>query len=333
MSVPTGIIGTGMYVPPKCIKNDDFAALGLDTSHQWIVERTGIEQRYVADASISSSDMGIEAAKQAIQAAGIVPGDIDLIVVATSTPDYLLFPSTACLIQDRLGIPPITAFDVSAACSGFSYALTTASQFVATGQAKHALVVATDCLSKYIDWTDRSICVLFGDGAGAAVVSEVKPGYGIVQSQLQSDGSQAEILMVKGGGSRNPLTPELVASGQHFIYMNGKAVFKVAVDKMIPAIEGVLKKAGIGIEQLALFIPHQANIRIIQFAADRLGLQPHQVFANLQKYGNTSAASIPIALHEAVAQGRIKEGDYVLTMGFGAGFTWGINLCRWGGKK
>ncbi len=333
MKQSVGIIGLGMYVPPKVVTNDDIVAMGVDTSNDWIVERTGIEKRHIADATVSSSDMGFEASKKAIANAGLKTDDIDLIVVATTTPDYPLFPSNACLIQQRLGLKQIMAFDVSAACSGFSYALSVASQYIATGQATNALVVATDCLSKYLDWSDRSICVLFGDGAGAVVLSKTQSGYGIISSQLQSDGAYGDILMVKGGGSRNPLTPSLVENKEHFIFMNGKAVFKVAIDKMIPAIESVLEKANVSVSDIGLFIPHQANLRIINYAADKLGLKSHQVFANVQQFGNTSSASIPIALCQAVEEGRLTEGDLLLTVGFGAGFTWGVHLICWGGKQ
>ena len=322
------IKGAGFFVPPKIMTNDDFVKMGLDTSNEWIVERTGIRERRICGPDISSADMGTFAAKQALDNSGVPYSDIELVIVATSTPDHPLFPSNACIIQNRLGLKNAASFDVSAACSGFSYAITTAQQYVSAGMAKSALVVATDCLSKYLDWQDRSICVLFGDGAGAVVLTKSeKPG--ILYSKLYSDGSQAEILMVKSGGSRRPMSPEILAAKENLIVMNGKAVFKVAVDRIVPAVELALEKTGLTPDTLDWFIPHQANLRIIHYVADKLGLPHHKIGVNLDRYGNTSAASIPIGIAEAAQSGALKPGQTILTVGFGAGFTWGVNVFRW----
>ncbi len=317
MGFLAGMSGLGKSLPEKIVTNEDLVASGLDTSHDWIVERTGIESRRLADTHETSLDFGYGAAKQAIENAHLSPVDIDLIIVATSTPQHRLFPSNACLLQDRLGLRHIGAFDLSAACSGFGYALHTAAQFVATGSAKHVLVVATDCLSKYVDWSDRSICILFGDGAGAAVISPTKAGYGIVSSSLFSNGHYASIL-----GFEDP-----------FIFMKGQAVFKVAIDAIVPSLQALLQDCSIGPDAIRYFVPHQANLRIIDYTAQKLGFKKDQVISNIHKYGNTSSASIPLALAELAEQSRLQEGDYVLTVGFGAGFTWGTTLIRWGGIR
>lgn len=322
------IKGTGFFVPPKIVTNEDFIKMGLETSNEWIVERTGIKTRHICEADMSSGDMGFHAAEQAIKNSGVSPDAIELVIVATSTPDHPLFPSNACIIQNRLGLKNCASFDVSAACSGFSYALTTAQQYIKAGTIKTALVVATDCLSKYLDWQDRSICVLFGDGAGAVVLTQDNQN-GILYSKLYSDGSQAEILMVKGGGSRNPMSKEILEAKENLISMNGRAVFKVAVDRIVPAVELALEKSGLTVESLDWFIPHQANLRIIHYVADKLGLPHEKIWVNLDRYGNTSAASIPIGIAEAAQTGALKPGQTILTVGFGAGFTWGVNVFRW----
>ena len=327
-----GFIGVGSYLPPKIVTNDDIIKMGLETSDEWITERTGIKERRICAPDMSSSDMAFEAAQRAIAHAGVEPRDIDLLIVATTSSDYPSFPSTACLLQRRLNLRKIGAFDLSAACTGFNYALTCASQFVQTGQAKYVLVVGVDCLSKFVDWTDRSVCILFGDGAGAAVVGPVKEGYGILASDLYSDGSESDILMVKGGGSRTPFSQSVIEKKEHTIHMNGKAVFKVAVQTIVPAILHTLNKVDLTPSDIHYLIPHQANMRIIEYAREKLGLQPEQVCTNIQRYGNTSAASIPITLDEAVRDGRIQEESLVVLAGFGAGFTWGVNVLKWGGK-
>lgn len=324
-----GIIGLGKYLPEKIMTNNDFVALGLDTSDEWIKDRSGIEERRITKSEESSSDLAFEAGKNAIKDAGLKPEDIDLLIVATTTPDYPVFPSTAAILQNRLGLRQIGAFDLSAACTGFSYALTTATQFVATGFAKHVLVIGVDTLSKCVDWQDRSVCILFGDGAGAVVVSEVPKNYGMLASSMFSDGKHAETLIIRGGGSRTPISETVLKENQNYIYMNGKSVFKLAVNCVVPSIVDALKKANLEPKDLDFFVPHQANIRIIEAARERLGLKPEQVYINLQKYGNTSSASIPIALTEAKEKGLLKNGQVLALSGFGAGFTWGANILRW----
>ncbi len=306
-----GIIGTGSFIPPKILTNDDFVKQGLETSHDWIVERTGIIERHVVQEE-TSSEMGYYAAQQALDSSGLSPQDIDIVIVATSTPDNPGFPSTACLIQKRLGLRPVPAFDLSAACTGFTYALTTAAQFIETGFSKHALVVATDRLSKYVDRSDRSLCILFGDGAGAVVLGKV-PRYGIITSTLYAEGGHADILTMDA-------TP--------LIHMNGKAVFKVAIEALVPAVLDALNRACLTVSDITWFIPHQANLRIMEYAREKLGLRRECMLVNIHKYGNTSAASIPIAYNEAVRENKIKSGDIVVMVGFGAGFTWGVTILR-----
>lgn len=326
-----GILGLGKYLPTKVITNQDIVNMGVDTSNEWIVERTGIKERRITSEDQATSDIAYEAAKKAILDSGVSKDEIDLILVATSTPDHPLFPSTACLLQKRLGLRDIGAFDLAAACSGFNYALTTATQYVQTGQARNVLVVAADCLSKYVDWTDRSICILFGDGAAAAVVGEVESGFGVIHSSLHSDGGESGILKVENGGSRHRFKSDSIALQSQFIEMNGRAVFKVAVNRIVPSLMTALDEAKLSISDLDFFVPHQANKRIIEYAADKLHMSENQVAINIEKYGNTSAASIPIALTELKEKDRLKEGDIIATIGFGAGFTWGVNLIRWGG--
>ncbi len=328
-----GFLGVGHYVPETIVKNDDFVARGLDTSDEWIVSRTGIRERRVAAENEATSDLAVKAAEAALKNAGVSPSEIDLIVLATSTPDHLAFPSTAAIVQHRLGVPMVPAFDVSAACSGFNYALTVAHQFCLSGAAKKVLVIAADCLSKIVNWDDRSTCILFGDGAGAVVLGEVAPGFGLLSSDLHANGAEATSLIIPDGGTRQPITPEIIAARTNKIAMNGKAVFKLAVSVVGPSIELALKSAGLTIDDLDLLIPHQANYRIVEAARERLGIRENQVFMNLDKYGNTSAASIPIALSEAVSTGVLKPGMILALTGFGAGFTWGTNIVKWGVGK
>ncbi len=316
-----GILGTGYGLPSRKISNHDFAAMGLETSDEWITARTGIKTRYIADDHTTSATLGEVAARMAIEKSGLTAQDIDLVICATTSPEYPLFPSNACLLQQRLGLGPIGAFDLSAACSGFSYAMTTAAQYIVTGAAKNVLVVATDCLSKYVDWTDRSICVLFGDGAGAVVLSEVPAGQGLCYSKLYSNGAYGDILCVQPN-----VLPER-------IQMNGRAVFKVAIENVIPAVALALTETGLTSESLTWFIPHQANLRIIQMIAEKLHIADEKIILNLAELGNTSAASIPIAIAQAAEKGQFREGDTILTVGFGAGFTWGVNILKWTNTK
>jgi len=324
-----GILGCGHFLPSKIVTNNDIVAMGVETSDEWIQERTGIVERRISAEDETVADLAEQSARNALENAGVSIGDIDLIIVATTSPDYPHFPSVACMLQDRLGAQAIAAFDVSAACSGFNYALTTAVQYVKTGQATKALVVASDTLSKFVDWTDRGICILFGDGSGAAVVGEVEPGFGVEYSRLYSLGSQAEILKVDAGGSKYPITRELIEEGRHYIHMNGRAVFKVAVSSVMEAIEEGLRESGLTGSDIDYLVLHQANLRIISHVAEHLGIADEKVLCNIQRYGNTSAASIPIVLSENVQAGTFKKGDRILTLGFGAGFTWGTNIIKW----
>ncbi|MCR8630852.1 ketoacyl-ACP synthase III [Paenibacillus sp. N5-1-1-5] len=325
--MPVGIIGTGKYVPDRVLTNKELEQM-VETNDEWIVSRTGIRERRLASVEQASSDLAYEASIQALQAAGITAEQLDLIIVATITPD-MSFPSTACLLQDRLGAKKAAAFDLSAACSGFIYGLANASNFIAMGQYKYALVVGAECLSKITDYTDRNTCILFGDGSGAVVLGEVAEGRGFKSFELGADGSGGELLKVTGGGSRCPVSSQSIENKQHFIYMAGSEVFKFAVRIMGNAAEEALRKAGMDKSAIDLLVPHQANIRIIQSALNRLDLSEDKCMINLHKYGNVSAASIPIALAEAVEEGRVNEGDCLVLVGFGGGLTWGASVIVW----
>ncbi len=328
-----GIYGVGQGLPSRCVTNEDLVAGGLDTSDQWIFDRTGIRSRWLADSDTATSDLALMASQQALERAGVLPTDIDLLIVATTTPDFMLFPSTACVLQDKLGLNAIGAMDVSAACSGFSYAVSIATAYVKAGMASRVLVVAADCLSKYLDWSDRSVCVLFGDGAGAVVIGPVRDGFGVIYSRLYSKGSLGNILNVPSGGSRSPITPEMGCDKSSLIYMNGRQVFRVAIDCVAEAFVTALAATGLTLDTLDWFLPHQANLRLIQAITDRLGFSMDKTLMNIEHYGNTSAASIPIMMAEAASDGRLKEGQTILTIGFGAGFTWGVQVIRWGGRE
>ncbi|MEW5889995.1 MAG: beta-ketoacyl-ACP synthase III [Pseudomonadota bacterium] len=314
------ITGTGSYLPPQAVTNHDLVARGIDTSDEWIVERTGIRQRHIADERQSASDLALEASRAALGCAGIAPEKVDLIVVATSTPDYI-FPSTACLLQDKLGIKGCAAFDVQAVCSGFAYAMAIAEKFIRSGSHRCALVVGAEVFSRILDWNDRATCVLFGDGAGA-VVLEAAETPGILASALHADGSYNEILSVPGNvcGGR--------VIGSPFLQMDGQAVFKFAVRVLGDVAHEVLQHAHMPQEAVDWLIPHQANIRILQATAKRLGLPMDKVITTVDRHGNTSAASIPLALDVAVRDGRIKRGDNLLLEGVGGGFTWGAVLVK-----
>ena len=329
MEQPRGarIIGTGYFVPPKVLSNRDLERM-VDTTDEWISARTGILERHIAENGVPSSDLAAEASRPALAEAGISPLDIELIIVATVTPDRL-FPSTACSLQEKLGASNAAAFDLSAACSGFIYGLTLAKGLIATSVADVVLVVGVETLSKLVDWTDRNTCVLFGDGAGAAVVAPGDSEKGILATSMGSDGRLGSLLELPGGGSLNPASEETLQNRLHFIKMKGNEVFKNAVRAMGNVAEDALAKAGIRAEDVDLLIPHQANLRIIEATAKRLGVPMEKVFVNVHKYGNTSAASIPMALHEARKEGRVKDGDIVELVSFGAGFTWGAAVIRW----
>ncbi|WP_424765823.1 beta-ketoacyl-ACP synthase III [Paenibacillus sp. sgz302251] len=324
---PVGIIGTGKYVPERILSNHELEKM-VETNDEWIVTRTGIKERRIAAAEEATSDLALQASRIAIEAAGLTAEDIDLIIVATITPD-MFFPSTACLLQDKLGAKKAAAFDLSAACSGFIYGLATGSNMIATGMYKHVLVVGAETLSRITDYSDRNTCILFGDGAGAVVLGQVEEGRGFRSFELGADGSGGELLKVHGGGSRVPATEESIQSKQHYIHMAGNDVFKFAVRIMGSAAEDALQKAGIAKEDVDLLVPHQANIRIIQSALNRLNLSEDKAMVNLDKYGNMSAASIPVALAEAVEQGRVNEGDCLVLVGFGGGLTWGASVLIW----
>jgi 3-oxoacyl-[acyl-carrier-protein] synthase-3 len=321
-----GILGLGMYVPPKVLTNADLEKI-VETSDEWIRTRTGIRERRVADPGTTTSDLAFEAGQRALRQARLQPKDVELIIVATTTPD-MLFPSTSCLVQQRLGATKAVCFDLSAACSGSVFGMVTAQQYLLSGRYRNALVIGAEVLSGFIDWTDRSTCVLFGDGAGACVMAPVSRG-GILATDMGSDGRAAELLYMPGGGSKYPPSHRSVEQRLHFLRMNGTEVFKHAVRHMADSAGHVLKAAKVKREQVACFIPHQANTRIIEAVAKYAKLPIEKVFMNLQRYGNTSAASTLIALYEAVEEERIRRGDYVVMVAFGAGMTWGSILLQW----
>lgn len=323
-----GILGVGSYVPPQIVTNDDLAKR-IDTNDEWIRSRTGIRARRVAAPEVATSDLAVAAAEAALADAGLTPSDLDLIIVATSTPDHPgSFPSTATVVQRRLGAMQAAAFDMGAVCAGFAYALHVASQMVRAGASQRVLVIGAETLSRIVNWDDRNTAVLFGDGAGAVIVGEVAEG-GYLGGILGADGSGGPLLQVAAGGSRLPLTTECVDAKQNTIFQNGREVYKFAVTMMGEAAAQAVESVGLKTSDVDLFIPHQANIRIIEKAAQRMGLPMDKVFVNLDKYGNTSAASIPLALDEAVKAGRTTPGALVVLVGFGAGLTWGANVIRW----
>lgn len=322
-----GIIGLGKAVPEKVLTNDDLTRL-VDTSDEWIVERTGISRRRVVGEGETSSTLGTAAAREALQSSGLKPEDIGLVLCATTSPD-MFFPSTACLIQEALGCSNAAAFDLSAACSGFGYGLAVASQMIAGGSFDNVLLIGVDVLTRFVDWTDRGTCILFGDGAGAVVMGPAEEGRGVLGFDLGSRGSGADLLKIEGGAGRAPASEQVLQERSQFIKMDGREVFRFAVTIMGESAERALTQAGLTPADVDMFVPHQANTRIIDSATRRLGIDPEKVFVNVQEYGNTSAASIPIALHEAYHTGRIKEDDVVVTVGFGAGLTWASCVLIW----
>jgi 3-oxoacyl-[acyl-carrier-protein] synthase-3 len=322
-----GILGIGTSIPDRVLTNAELEEM-VDTSNEWIVSRTGIRERRIAAEEETTGDLAEEAARKALAAAGLTPGDLELIIVATVTPD-MPFPATACILQDRLGAPYPAAFDLEAACSGFVYALAMASQAIETGLFDNALIIGAETLSKITDFTDRGTCVLLGDGAGAAVLGPVEDGSGVLSSYLGADGGGGEFLMQPAGGSLNPATVETVEQRLHYVKMEGREVFKFAVRKMGDAAQEALDRCGMDFEDVDLYVPHQANYRIIESSARRFGLPMDKVMVNIDRYGNTSSASIPVALDEANAEGRINSGDIVLLVAFGGGLTWGSAVVRW----
>ena len=322
-----GIIGVGTYLPEKIVTNSDLEKV-VDTTNEWIYSRTGIAERRVAKDDQATSDLAIIAAKKALEHAAIDAAEIDLIIVATITPD-MIFPATASIIQEQLKAKKAAAFDLSAGCTGFVYALSVANQFVATGAYDKVLVIGAETLTRIVDWQDRKTCVLFGDGAGAVVVGPVNENEGFLSFVLGSDGSGAELLYMPAGGSRKPPSLETLSNKEHSLRMSGSDVFKFAVKIMGEAAAQALMKSGHKLEDIDFMIPHQANTRIIESAAKRLGLSMEKVFMNLDKYGNMSCASIPVALEEAYHNSLLKKGDLVVFVGFGAGLSWGACALKW----
>jgi len=322
-----GILGTGHSYPEGILTNADLEKM-VETSDEWITTRTGIKQRRKAGPGEYTSQFAVRAARQAIERARLDPSEIDLLLCATVTPDQIL-PSTACIIQAELGANNAAAMDIVAACSGFLYGLALADSMIRTGQARNVLVIGAEILTQYVDYTDRGTCVLFGDGAGAAVLGPVDGGRGILGARIKSDGRYEEQLYSPGGGTRLPPTAETLAHGDHFFKMKGNELFKVAVRSMADVSRDLLEKAGMSSDDINLFIPHQANQRITEAVADRLNVDKSRVYSNIAVHGNTSSASIPIALDECVEAGKVKEGDIVLMASFGGGATWGGVLMRW----
>ena len=320
------ILGTGSELPSKVVTNHDLEKM-VETSDEWITVRTGIKERRVLEEGKGNADMAFRAGRRALKDAQMQATDLDAIIMGTVTPDYP-FPSSACVLEDMLGARNVFSFDVGAACSGFLNALSVADSFIRTGQINNALVVGSDALSRLLNWQDRGTCILFGDGAGAVVLGAAQNGSGILSTRLRTDGSYVKTLYVPAGGSLKPATRETVQRNEHTITMNGKEVFKVAVRSMEEISRQALDEAGVTIDQVALVIPHQANKRIIVALAERLGVPMEKVVVNLEKYGNTSAASIPVALDEAKRAGRIHHGDIVLLNAFGAGFAWGAAVVK-----
>jgi 3-oxoacyl-[acyl-carrier-protein] synthase-3 len=326
---PTRIASLATYVPPRLLTNADLEKM-VDTTDEWILQRTGIRERHIVDPGVATSDLGTEAATQAIANAGLTANDIGFIVVGTVTPDTM-FPSTACLIQHKIGAHRAWGFDISAACSAFTYSLTTACQLVSSGAHDHALVVGADVMSSIIDYQDRATCVLFGDGAGAVVVSAAEPGGPqILDFEHEIDGGGGPALCMPAGGSRHPSTHETVDQRLHYVKQDGATVFKFAVRKTEEIARRILERNGLTAADIDLFVSHQANRRIIQAATEKLGVDPSKVIINIERFGNTTAATIPLALNDAIESGRLKKGQLVLLASVGAGFTVGAVLLRWG---
>lgn len=325
--LPVGITGTGSYVPEKELTNLELEKM-VDTTDEWIKTRTGISKRRIADAETATSDLATKAAQIAIKDAGLSPEDIDLIIVATVTPD-MSFPSTACIVQKNIGAKKAAAFDLEAACSGFIYGITVGEQFIKSGIYNNILVIGAETLSKILNWKDRNTCVLFGDGAGAVVLSQVDEGYGMLASTLGADGASGDYLTQPAGGSRIPASLETVENNLHYVQMDGSEVFKFAVRIMAKSALQATENSGLKIEDIDYMIPHQANIRIIESAAKRLNIPMDKVHVNLNNYGNMSAASVPVALDEAVKKGKIRRDDIVSLVAFGGGLTWGSSIIKW----
>ncbi len=330
MSSPpyAAITGWGMAVPRRVVTNAELAQR-IDTSDEWIRTRTGIAQRHVADPDEFTSVLATRAGREALERAGVAPESVDTVIVATCTPDRT-FPATACTVQANLGIPRAGAFDIAAACSGFVYGLSVATALVKSGMSRSVLLIAADIFTHFIDWNDRNTCVLFGDGAGAVLLQATDQPRGLLASNIGSWGEGETLMAVDAGGTRQPASAELLEAGRQYVYMNGREIFRHAVRGMAESSERAVADAGLTLDDVALVVPHQANVRIIEAVARRLGVPVERFFVNLDRYGNTSAASVPIALYEAAQQGRVKAGDLVLLTAFGGGLTWGSALLRWG---
>jgi len=323
------ITGWGVSIPEPVLTNEDIAKM-VDTSDEWIRDRTGIRERHIAREDQFTSTLAVEAAVKALQAANLAPTELDLIIVTSSTPEYI-FPATACLVQDQIGATKAGAFDLLAACSGFIYAVNMAAQSIRSGSIKNALVIGSETLSRFTNWKDRNTCILFGDGAGAFVLQASDSPGGVLSAVMHSDGSGADSLTLLGGGARHPATEATIHEGKHFIQMDGKAVFRFATRVMGTATKEALELAGVKIEDVDWIIPHQANYRIIETAAKYLKMPLEKFVVNVDRYGNTSTASIPIAAVEAIENGKLKSGDKVVFVGFGAGLTWGALVAEWTG--
>ncbi len=321
------ISALGTYVPPRLLTNKDLEKM-VETTDEWIMERTGIRERHLVDKGVATSDLALEAAKKALAARGMAASDLDAIIVATVTPD-MLFPCTACLVQHKLGAKEVWGFDMNAACSSFVYALQVGSRFVASGSHKKVMVIGADVMSSIIDYTDRATCIIFGDGAGAVILEPADDGNQIIDFVHEVDGSGGTSLYMPGGGSLNPSTHETVDKKMHYVHQDGQAVFKFAVRKMAELCERVLERNGLKGSDIDVFIPHQANKRIITATGDRLGLRPEATIINIDRFGNTTSGTIPLAMNTAREEGRLKKGDLVLLASVGAGFTVGATLLRW----
>jgi len=322
------ISALGTYVPPRILSNADLEKM-VETSNDWILERTGIRERHLVDKGVATSDLAAEAGRKALAQRGIAASDLDAILVATVTPD-MFFPSTACLVQHKLAAQGVWGFDLSAACSAFLYALQTGAQYVATGMHKKVMVIGSDVMSSIIDYTDRATCVIFGDGAGAVILEPAEEdGLGLIDFVHEVDGSGAQSLYMPGGGSLNPSSRETIEKKMHYVHQDGQAVFKFAVRKQTELCEKLLKRNGLKGSDIDAFIPHQANRRIIMATADRLGMRPESIIVNIDRYGNTTAGTIPLAMGTAIEEGKLKKGNLVMLASVGAGFTVGATLLRW----
>tara|TARA_B100000586_G_scaffold267122_1_gene241261 strand:- start:63 stop:1043 length:981 start_codon:yes stop_codon:yes gene_type:complete len=324
---PVGIVGLGSYVPPKVMTNDDWAEI-VDTNDEWITAKTGIKERRIATDDVSTSDLAVIACEQAMEEAGIGPGDVDMLILATSSPDVPL-SSTAGITQHKLGCHKAAAFDINAVCAGWVQALDVGARFAGTTGYDNVLVVGAEVYSRILNWEDRTTCVLFGDGAGAAVLQEVGEGRGLLGSWMMSDGGGAGVIEIPAGGVRTPISSECFEEGGQYFHMDGRAVWKFAIEAFPQAVRGVLERVGRHLSEVDLVIPHQANLRIVEAGMENLGLPMEKAFTNLQKYGNTAGASVPIALREAFDEGLVKSGGLVVTAAFGGGLAWGANAMIW----